>query len=90
MNKNVKNVLKVSCGFVGGFVIGWKIASKIITTCYESSLDDIEYVKTPNDHIIIKVDEPELEKNESDSDIDVAIGGVERKPFDASDEDIII
>ncbi len=86
MKKIAKNILMITGGFAAGLLIGSKVTSKIISTYYESDLDDVEYVKTPNDHIIIKIDEPGLEKNDADSEIDVSINEIERKPFDASDE----
>lgn len=106
MKKIVKNTLMVSLGATIGFMFGYRVATKIAhANLRDLEDDDIEYVKTPNDHVIINFEEDNLSSNEEDSDIDVDINdetptgatgdytyipGVEREPFDSSEEGITI
>ena len=105
MKKIVKNTLMVSLGGVVGFMFGYRVATKIAHANLRDLEDDIEYVTTPNDHVIINFEESNLSSTEEDSDIDIDINdetptsatgdytyipGVEREPFDPSEEGIMI
>lgn len=73
MKRFVKNSLFALGGFVVGAIVSYRITSKIVGMYHSSNEDDIEYVKTPNDHINIIAEEDDLIHSDEDDEIDVSI-----------------
>ena len=70
MKKLIKGTLIVSGIFALGAAVGYRIAYKVLG---KRDFDDVQYIKTPNDHIIIKVEEDDNLNTFNGDDIDVNI-----------------
>ena len=89
MKKLIKGTLIATGIFTLGAAVGYRIAYKVFG---KRDFDDVQYVKTPNDHIMIKVEEDNNLNTFDSNDIDVNIPEEEddiSRPIDGSFLDAI-